>query len=65
MISHIEGKNYVDDGRTHIKEEIADVMVMLRQFQLYFDISDDEIKEIMNSKIERQLKRITKKDETN
>jgi len=44
--------------KKHITEEIADVMVMLRQFQLYYDISDDEIVEIMKSKINRQIKRI-------
>ena len=28
----------VDYSKEHIKEEIADVMVMLKQFQLYYDI---------------------------
>lgn len=41
-----------------IKEEIADVMVMLKQIQLYYNIPTNEIKEIMNLKIERQLERI-------
>ena len=43
---------------THIAEEIADVMVMLKQFQYFYDISDDKIGEIMWNKIERQLERI-------
>ena len=42
----------------HIAEEIADVLVMLLQFKEYYKISDEEIKEIMKFKIERQLKRI-------
>lgn len=42
----------------HIAEEIADVMVMLEQFRLYFDIPSMQITEIMQQKIERQLKRI-------
>ena len=42
----------------HITEEIADVMVMLKQFQHYYGISDEEIEEVMKQKIERQLKRI-------
>lgn len=44
----------------HIAEEIADVRVMLRQFQEYYDISMEEIEEIMNYKVERQLDRIDK-----
>lgn len=42
----------------HIAEEIADVMVMLKQFQHYYGISDKEIEEIMKYKINRQLERI-------
>lgn len=41
-----------------IKEEIADVMVMLKQIQLYYNIPTDEIKEVMKSKVERQIERI-------
>ena len=44
--------------KEHIAEEIADVMVMLKQFQYFYDISDDKIGEIMWNKIERQLERI-------
>ena len=43
---------------THIAEEIADIMVMLKQFQYYYDISDEEIEDIMKYKIQRQLERI-------
>lgn len=42
----------------HIAEEIADVMLMLKQFQEYYKISDDRIGEIMHYKADRQLKRI-------
>lgn len=42
----------------HISEEIADVMVMLKQFQYYYDITDERLEEIMNYKIDRQLGRI-------
>lgn len=42
----------------HIKEEIADVMVMLEQFKLYYRISSEEITNIFWSKVDRQLKRI-------
>ena len=44
--------------KKHITEEIADVMVMLKQFQYYFSIEDEQIEEIMNYKIDRQLERI-------
>lgn len=43
----------------HIAEEIADVMVMLKQFQYYHGIRDEQIENIMKSKIERQLNRIS------
>lgn len=49
------------DGITyHIAEEIADVMVMLEQFKLYYDISSEEITNIFWGKVERQLDRIKK-----
>lgn len=44
--------------KKHIAEEIADVMVMLKQFQYYYDIRDYEIEDIMEEKIKRQLERI-------
>lgn len=42
----------------HIAEEIADIMVMLKQFQYYYGIEDKQIEEVMNYKIDRQLERI-------
>ena len=50
--------NSIDFAIEHIAEEIADVMVMLEQFRLYYDIPSMQITEIMQQKIERQLKRI-------
>jgi len=55
-------KNTKKDLKSHIVEEIADVTVMLKQFQYYYDISDEEIENIMNFKIERQLERIEKEN---
>ena len=47
------------DGITyHIAEELADVIVMLFQFKEYYKIDGKEIMDIMNQKIERQLRRI-------
>lgn len=44
--------------KKHIAEEIADVTVMLNQFQLYYGITKKDLVEIMKSKIKRQLKRM-------
>lgn len=46
--------NYVE----HVAEEIADVMVMLKQFQYYYGIEDSTIEITMGRKIGRQLQRI-------
>ena len=51
------------DDNYHITEEIADVMVMLKQFQLYYGIEDNEIEKIMEFKVDRQLKRIAESKE--
>ena len=48
----------IDGYVEHIREEIADVMVMLKQFQYYYGIDDEQIEEIMRFKIDRQLERI-------
>lgn len=47
-----------DPRREHVIEEIADVMVMLKQIQLYYNIPTNEIREVMQFKIQRQIKRI-------
>lgn len=64
------GFNLIDEGfkdieekyKEHIAEEIADVMVMLRQFQYYYGISDEQIEDVMKYKIDRQLKRMESKN---
>lgn len=58
-----DGSQPLDIEVDHIAEEIADVMVMVRQFQKYYGIEDFEIHEIMKKKIDRQFKRI--EDEIN
>lgn len=42
----------------HIQEEFADLMVMLEQFKVYYNLSNEDIIKTMEYKIERQLKRI-------
>ena len=46
------------DKPIHIAEEIADIQVMLKQFQYYYEIEDSEVEQIMAEKIDRQIKRI-------
>ena len=50
------------DIRNNIAEELADNLVMLKQFQYYYGIKDKEIEDIMKTKIERQLNRMENKD---
>ena len=42
----------------HITEEIADIMVLLEQFRLYYGISEEEVEKIMEEKVNRQIKRM-------
>ena len=47
-----------NEYKEHIAEEIADITVMLKQFQYYYGITDEEILKVMKEKIDRQLERI-------
>ena len=58
-----ELKDLDDKAVKHITEEIADVQVMLDQFQHYYGITDEEIWETMKYKVKRQLERIEKENE--
>lgn len=53
---------HCDKEKEHIAEEIADVQMMLEQFQHYYGISNSEIYKIMEYKVDRQLKRIENED---
>lgn len=46
--------------KEHIVEEFADVMVILSQIFVHYDLSILDIFDVMNAKVNRQLKRITK-----
>ena len=60
-MNKVFGYNFnLDVFEEHIKEEIADVMVMLKQFQYYYGIDDEQVEDVMNYKIDRQLDRIEK-----
>lgn len=66
IINYWNDETYYEEidnsDRKHIAEEIADIMVMLKQFQYFYEIDDKEIEFIMKSKIERQLERIDKEN---
>jgi len=47
--------NYLD-----IAEELADCMVLIKQIQYVYDVSDEEIEAIMKEKVDRTLTRIKK-----
>lgn len=53
-----DSKDLEKQYRNHIAEEIADIMTMLKQFQYYYNIKDEQIENIINYKIDRQLERI-------
>lgn len=40
-----------------VLEEYVDLCVLLSQFELYFDLDEDEVLQVMKNKINRQLKR--------
>lgn len=46
------------ETREHIAEEIADVLVLLFQFNEYYGLDIDDISKVMDNKIKRQLERI-------
>jgi NTP pyrophosphatase (non-canonical NTP hydrolase) len=41
-----------------ITQELADVQVMLKQFQYFYAITDEKIEKVMLFKVDRQLERI-------
>ena len=61
----VDGKRYTLEAyekklERHLTEEIADVLNVLRQIQLYFGISDSKVEKYRLSKNERTIKKIKK-----
>lgn len=52
----------LDFFENHIVEELSDCYVMLKQFQYYYGITDEEIEKEMQFKINRQIERIENGD---
>jgi hypothetical protein len=49
---------YQEATKGNVLDELADCFIMLNQLQLIFNISEEELLERIDFKIERQLKRI-------
>jgi len=50
----------LSDNYLSISEELADCMVLIKQIQYFYDVSDEEIEAIMKEKVDRTLTRIKK-----
>lgn len=48
-------------NKENIIEELADVYIMLDQVKIYFSITSNEVKEMIDKKIERTKERLLKK----
>ena len=48
----------INEDKENMIQEIADCFVMLKQFQYYYGITDEEIEEVMKYKVERTIKRM-------
>ena len=48
----------INEDKENMVQEMADCTVMLKQFQYYYGITDEEIEEVMKYKIERTIKRM-------
>lgn len=46
------------EARSHLIEEIADVIVCIDQLKIMFNIGDSQISEMVNFKIHRQIERM-------
>ncbi len=45
-------------NRENLKEEVADVLIMITQIQIMYALTDDEIKEIVDFKLKRLKERL-------
>lgn len=55
----------LDHFKKNVIEEMTDVIFLLTQIQLYFDIKTSDIEKILNYKIERQIERIKNENISN
>ena len=57
-ISKCKRYGFVDNHRDNLIEEIADVLIIINELQLIYDISDNDIENIKNTKMDRMDYRI-------
>ena len=55
----------INEDKENMVQEMADCMVMLKQFQYYYGITDEETINNMQFKIKRQLERIENEKSNN
>ncbi len=49
----LKSVNRKQNNREHLKEELVDVLIMLRQLVLIYDFTDEELNAVANEKVER------------
>lgn len=47
-----------ENDKEHITEEIADCLLLIKQFRDFYKIQDEEIREVYDYKLSRQERRI-------
>lgn len=57
-ISKIQEKGLNDELKNHLAEEIANVMICVKMLRIMYRITDNEVSEWINYKIERQQERM-------
>ena len=57
-ISKVKRYGFVGEYRDNLIEEIADVSIVIREIMMIFRISDGDINEVIDSKIQRIKKRL-------
>lgn len=60
ILKEICSEEYKSKLMNHIEEEYADVVVMMEQFNAYYNLDNNNIIDIMNMKINRQIDRMKK-----
>ena len=57
-ISKVKRYGFVGEYKDNLIEEIADVSIVIREIMMIFRISDGDINEVIDSKIQRIKKRL-------
>ena len=59
-ISKVKRYGFVGEYKDNLIEEIADVSIVIREIMMIFGLSDGDINEVIDSKIQRIKKRLDK-----